>query len=345
MEKVIFDSNFLLEKRMKCFFAKQEQLGKFANLAEIIIPDMVIGELSERYKRDFSKEKDKFTKTLLANILIHNVHDIDIDSSVQELMNRETIEYKIIELKDTNALYKMKKMALKKEPPFVSRDGSDKGFKDSYIYFTVLEYLQTIEDKYVFFVTDDKLLKFAFNENPNVIVIENYDNFKQQSITTLYDDYFIERLKSEYQLNITKENIIDYWININENHVLVIHVDDEKYIVEVDSGEIINLGKVDDYSEAIVHLVNSENFNATHVAIEQLVQHIHFLSDNEIVKILEATKDNRQIYGPLVDDDVKEFISTLYDNKKGILDPELATRVEARLTRAKSIMEEVDSNE
>jgi hypothetical protein len=35
-EKVIFDTNFLLEKKMKNFFGKQEELHKFEKLSSIL---------------------------------------------------------------------------------------------------------------------------------------------------------------------------------------------------------------------------------------------------------------------------------------------------------------------
>jgi rRNA-processing protein FCF1 len=41
-EKVIFDTNFLLEKKMKNFFGKQEELHKFEKVSSILIPDIVI---------------------------------------------------------------------------------------------------------------------------------------------------------------------------------------------------------------------------------------------------------------------------------------------------------------
>ncbi|MDP3465477.1 MAG: PIN domain-containing protein [Sulfuricurvum sp.] len=239
-EKVIFDTNFLLEKRLKNFFSKQEQLEKFSKVADIIIPDMVLRELKEKYKRTFEKEKEQFLKMSLPNVLFHNTESVKIDASLNELLNLEKINFEVIDLKDSKYLFQMKELALKKEPPFVSDDGSDKGFKDAYIYFTVLEYLENIADKYIFFVTNDKLFKVAFEKFPNVRVIESYDEFIKKSISVLYDDYFIEKLKIEIDNDIEKEHIIDYLIDFNENQILSIHTNGKQYVVEVDSGEIIS---------------------------------------------------------------------------------------------------------
>lgn len=248
MEKVIFDTNFLLEKRMKNFFGKQDQLTKFSKVSEIIIPNMVMGELKARYKRDFKKEKEKFFNTLLTNILNHDADDINIDNSIQQLIESETINFEVIDLKNPEYLFQIKELALTKEPPFVPQDGSDKGFKDAYIYFTVLEYFQEIDDKYIFFVTDDDLLKQAFSNNPNVYVIKDYDAFVRQSVSGFYDQYFIDKL-NEFILDlgtlpirstVKKENIIDYSTNEDENQLITINIDEKNYLVEIDSGEILS---------------------------------------------------------------------------------------------------------
>lgn len=239
-EKVIFDTNFLLEKKLKNFFGKKDQLEKFSKVADIIIPDMVLKELSEWYRRNFEKEKEQFLKMALPNLLTHNTNSIKIEDNLKQLLELETTLFQIIDLKNPKYLFDMKELALKKEPPFVPDDGSDKGFKDAYICFTVIEYLEEIEDKYIFFVTNDKLLKMAFSKYPNIRVIENYDEFIKKSISVLYDDYFISKLKSEIDVDIEKENIIDYLIDANENQILSICINDKNYVVEVDSGEIIS---------------------------------------------------------------------------------------------------------
>lgn len=239
-EKVIFDTNFLLEKKLKNFFGKKDQLIKFSKVADIIIPDMVVQELLEWYKRNFEKEKEQFLKMALPNVLSHNTDSIKIDETLNQLLDLETGLFQVIDLKNPKYIFDMKQLALKKEPPFVPDDGSDKGFKDAYIYFTVLEYLEGIEDKYIFFVTNDKLLKVAFERNPNIRVVESYDEFIQKSISVLYDDYFIAKLKSEIDAEIEEKNIIEYSINENENQILIINMADKKYIVEVDSQEIVD---------------------------------------------------------------------------------------------------------
>jgi hypothetical protein len=56
-----------------------------------------------------------------------------------------------------------------------------------------LEYLQEIPNKKVFVCVKDERLKEAFNEHDDIIVVENYEEFKEQSISQFFDDYFIEK--------------------------------------------------------------------------------------------------------------------------------------------------------
>jgi len=322
-EKVIFDTNFLIEKRMKNFFGKQNELNKFSKIASIVLPDIVIDELKARYKRDFFKEKESFVKKLLNNVANHNVEEINIDETIQKLIDAETLQYEVIKLTKPDYLFEIKDLAIKKEPPFSPQDGTDKGFKDAYIYFTVLEYLQNVEDKYLFVLTNDSLLKQAFEKHPNIVVIKDYSEFVQNSITQLYDDYFIDKLKEEFSnTSISAENITDYWININENKVLLLAIDDGKYAIEVDSGEII--GSVNKSKYNVNDLINSRSFETTHHTIEEFTPFINYFSDDEILKILNASFSNEQIKWIIKDDDVKEFISMLYKAKNELIENDVA---------------------
>ena len=75
-----------------------------------------------------------------------------------------------------------------------------------------MEYLKSISDNTVFVCCRDGRLKDAFKKDSNIIVVKNYDEFIQKSITAYIDDYFIEKLQTELQSDITKESIVDYWL-------------------------------------------------------------------------------------------------------------------------------------
>lgn len=334
MEKVIFDTNFIRNTEAKHFLGGRSELEKFAKVAELVFPDIVIKEIKNQKRKNLEKKKTSFLSNpfhWLRNIDEEDTKNFDIESHITELETSEALKYSVIKLTDYSVLEQMKELALKKLPPFEAADNTDKGFKDACIYFTTLEYLQSITDKMVFVCCKDGRLKEAFQKYPNIIVIDSYDDFIQNSITRFYDDYFIEKLQSEIHPGISKEHIVDYWININENRVLLVDVDAEEYVVEVDSGEIVAFEKVAAYSEEIDNFINAGAFAATHSAIEALNPYIHFLSDDEIMRIFQACIDNSQIRLIMTDDDVKQFVSMLYEKKRGLLPSEQAAVIKNRL--------------
>lgn len=336
MEKVIFDTNFIRNTEPKQFLGGRSELEKFAKVAELVFPDIVIEEIKNQKRRSLEKNKTSFLGNpfhWLRKLDDDETKNFDIESHLTELEDKETLEYTVIKLSDYSVLEQMKELALKKLPPFEMGDSTDKGFKDACIYFTTLEYLQSIPDKLVFVCCKDSRLKEAFEKHPNVIAIGSFDEFIQNSITTFYDDYFIEKLKSEIHGDISKESIVDYWININDNRILLIEIEDEKTAVEVDAGEIVAFEKVDAYSKTIKSLIDTGSFAITHFVIEKLNPYLHFLSDNEILKIFNASLENDQIRIIITDGDVKQFISTLYHRKKGILPAELRVKLKRRLEK------------
>jgi hypothetical protein len=182
------------------------------------------------------------------------------------LAEDETIPFEVIDLKNNDVLPQIKELALNKKPPFEGKDNTDKGFKDALIYFSVLEYLQEIPNKNIFVCVKDGRLKEAFNKHHNIVVVENYEQFKQKSISQFFDDYFIKKVNAELvEVEIKKEHIIAFWHNIDNNQNVLIKVEDEEYIVEVDSVEIINTSQPKLYSSNIKELVLSSNFGTTHI--------------------------------------------------------------------------------
>jgi rRNA-processing protein FCF1 len=322
--KVIFDTNFLLEKRLKNFFGKQDQLIKFASVSDIIIPQLVLSELTNRYRGYFEEQKKTFLSQLLVNVISHDIDSCDINQRIEALKTNESIEYQVIDLTDFSILQEMRDLALNKNAPFKGKDkDSDSGFKDAYIYFTVKEYLTTIEDETVFFVTDDTLLTKAFANVQRVKVIKDFEEFKQASGLTFLDDYFIQKLQTEVDERITTDSIFDFWENINGNRVLQIQLEENVIIVETDSREIVCYINKNEYD--IENLVNSGSFASTHNAVDYLDQFKQFFSDDEIVEILEASIDNSQI---IPDYDVQQFISDIYLNKKFLLTPHYQAEIE-----------------
>lgn len=321
-EKVIFDTNTVRNTEINTFFGGRKELELFAQDADIIIPFTVVEEIKRQKRVALKSKKDSFISNpfhKLSGIKEEDTKSFDIDAYIQKLIDEETIPFQIIDLKSNEVLPLIKELAILKKPPFEEADGTDKGFKDALIYFSVLEYLLDVSNKYVFVCAKDNRLGEAFKKHPNVIVIKDYKEFKLHSISQFYDKYFIEKINDELEISIAKENIKEYWYNIIENKVVLIEFEGIEFIIETDSGEIISHCNRNDFSSLINELVNSNRFLFTHRSIAKLKPFINYLSNEEIIRILDASFTNEDIGRIINDQDVKEFIGDLFDSKKELV--------------------------
>ena len=194
-EKVIFDTNSVHNDDSISFFGNRNELMQFAQVAEIIIPKIVIEEL--RRKKLINKRRSFIDNPFhsLKGLNKDETKQYDIDTFIQGLLDNEEFAFSVIDLKDNSVFDEIKELALKKLPPFEKSDDTDKGFKDALIYFAIREYLNEIPDKYIFVCVSDGRFKEALNQHSNIIVVKNYQEFKEKSISQYYDDYFINKLK------------------------------------------------------------------------------------------------------------------------------------------------------
>ncbi len=324
-EKVIFDTNTIRNTEINTFFGGRKELELFVQDADIIIPFTVVEEIKRQKKAVLKSKRDSFVSNPFHRLRAINEVDtksFDIDAYIQKLIDEETIPFEVIDLKSNDVLPLIKELAIAKQPPFEEADGTDKGFKDALIYFSVLEYLQEVPNKYVFVCAKDNRLGEAFKNNPNVFVVKDYSEFKQHSISQFFDDYFIEKVNEELSITITKENIKEYWYNINDNKVVLIEFEGEEYVIETDSGEIISSCNKSEYSSLIDELVVTGSFNQTDELVDKLVSFTAFFSNEEILKILNASWRNNQISWIIYKPQIKELIGPLYSSKKELIESE-----------------------
>ena len=191
--KVIFDTNFLYDdkKIIDTFLGKHYELERFLECSEIIIPDMVIDEIKNHKRKQLESKRDAFLNNpfhSLRGVDKMDTQNFDIEGWVEQLMNDETIPFSSISLTKTH-LEDIRSLSLRNSPPFHS--DNDKGFKDTYIYFTVLDFLEDNEDiEKVFFVTGDERLQLAFQNNPRVQNVETYDEFEKCTGSHLRGEIF-----------------------------------------------------------------------------------------------------------------------------------------------------------
>ena len=328
--KVIFDTNFLYDDKrlIDTFFGKRSELKRFLEYSEIIIPDMVIDEIKSKKRKQLESKRDAFLSNpfhSLRKVGKTGTQNFDIEGWVEQLMNAETIPFSSISLTKTHQ-EDMRSLSLQNSPPFHS--DTDRGFKDTYIYFTVLEFLENNKDiEKVFFVTNDARLQLAFQDIPRVENIKTYDDFEFCIGSYFREEYFVNRLKEETKEDITVDCIDDYWINVNENWVIKLKCDEITYYVEVafSSKEILNLTNFD-FSVGIRNLINSGLYQSTHLHIREISGHIQYFSDPEIRDLILAATVNTQIYEICFDSDVRIFFLSIFDAKSEIIPQDVRER-------------------
>lgn len=324
-EKVIFDTNTVRNTEINTFFGGRKELELFVQDADIIIPFTVVEEIKRQKRAVLKSKKDSFISNpfhKLRGVCENETKSFDIDAYIQKLIDEETIPFEVIDLKSNEVLPLIKELAILKKPPFEEADGTDKGFKDALIYFSVLEYLQEIPNKYVFVCAKDNRLGEAFKNNPNIFVVKDYSEFKQYSISQFFDEYFIKKVNEELGITIAKENIKEYWYNINDNKVVLIEFEGEEFVIETDSGEIINSNFRSNYSTLIDELVITGSFDQTDKLVDLLLPYTVFFNNDEILEILNASWKNTQIKWIIEKPQIKELLGSLFENRKEIIDDE-----------------------
>lgn len=325
--KVIFDTNSIRNAESALdFLGGRQDLERFLKVSEIIIPEIVIEEIKCQKKKHLLGKRDSFLSNpfqYLMGIDRSKVDNFDMNKWVSELKEKEGIQHTIISLTKNKEeiLDKIKLLCLDNLPPF---DGtSDRGFKDAYIYFTVLEYLggRGIEkDGQFFFATKDDRLRQAFENDSHLRVVRDYDEFEKYIDTYFREEYFISRLREEIDKDIKADDIEDIWLNSEENWIIKLTCNEKTYFIEADfsSREIINFTDFN-FLEGVNGLIVSGSFSATHSWIGTIKEYVGYFPDEAIKNLIKAAVENSQIHSIAEDEDVKEFFIKVYEAKPQII--------------------------
>jgi rRNA-processing protein FCF1 len=325
-EKVIFDTNVISgEENSGSFLGGRGELQKFSAVADILIPSVVIEEIRAQKHRALTSKRDSFLGNAFHKIFNLNEKDtrsFDIRAHIEALELAEPIKYELIDLTDYSVLPKIKDLAISRQAPFDSN--SDKGFKDAYLYFTVLEYSRSLneEDK-VFLITNDARLKEAFI-GTRVVVVKDFDSFSKYRTDVFKESYFLEKLQTELGASISGEDIEEAWLNFNGNWILKIKSVEGSWRIEVDftSREILGICSKDLDEDVRVFQMTIGSFQAAHDAISSVSPNVSYLNDLEIANILREAISNRQIYWIASDEDVKGFLQPIFEERKNLLTEE-----------------------
>lgn len=327
--KAIFDTNSIRNAESATdFLGGRSELEEFLKVAEIIIPDIVIDEIKSQKRKHLISKRDSFLSNpfhFLRKVDEEGTKNFDIGAWIAELINNEKIPHTVIRLTRENALEEIRNLCLDNCAPF--DDSTDRGFKDAYIYITVLDFLETLGEEKIFLITKDVRLKQAFDKNSKIIVVADFEEFEKNTGDYFRQSYFIDKLKDELSEEINPKHIQGIWLNVNENWVLKLIVGDKTYLIEIDfsSREILDYTDFN-LSESINNLKLSGGFASTHSSITEIKDYIRYFSDQDIIDLVQAATENQQIYWIATDEDVKEFFNEVFSAKPQIISDDLKSQ-------------------
>ncbi len=319
------DTNVLRDEKGE-FWIKEKEINKLLSYGIVVIPEIVLEEIEQKAIRGFEKEKQTLGSKLKA-FFGKQIEKVDIAKKVKDhiesILSREGVN--MIKLTNFAVLPEMKKLAILKQSPFEGNEGTDKGFKDCYIYFTVLEYQANNPDIKLFFWTKDQRLQSAYG-NTAIQIITGIEDYEKNFGLNAYQK---EKIASIFRANMQDVIFIKTEQNINNNQLILTSVSDSKYRFEIDNGEIVDyisedsvVGSGYSVQKVISNFTNSWSFKETHIWWFNLSSIQQYLLKDELIQIFQAIINNYQIYGIIGDDDIFEFVNNLFIKRGDILDQE-----------------------
>lgn len=309
---IIFDTNAIHHEGLGAFLGGRELLRQLEPDAEFYIPELVLDEVKRQKKRKFDKSKAQ----LLGNDLVKSfspdlseIESMDIDAHIEQIQQNENFAFQTIPCVHGEVVDQFRSMAILNQAPF-NKD-SDKGFKDACIYVSVLNHLEQLGDRSVFFWGRDGRLKEAFDVHPTVTVVNTLETYHRKSSRFLMDDYFFGILSTELEFDVTSEDIGRTWRNNADNWIIEVIKNDSTYLVEIESREVVIAVEEEDLDGKVSALVSSGSFSRTHSAVADLIDLVSLLSPQHLESLNQAAEANSQVNWLLSDDDVKEFFDAL----------------------------------
>jgi hypothetical protein len=254
--KVFFDTNIIRNSDgVDHFFGGRQELDRFKKVAEIMIPSIVITEIKNQRRKSFKSKRDSFLSNPFFNLMGLNkdrVSDEKIEKWIDNLEKNEKIEHTKITVKNKDILPEIFELAINNKPPF--EIDTDKGFKDTIIYFTILQYIKDNPSDQIYFICRDGRLGEAFKENDKIKIFKSYDEYEKNQKDYFIDNYFIERLQQQLKEEHEYQQIMELpfidpscikniKLDKELNWILDIEIQDLEFVVKVDyaSKEIISI--------------------------------------------------------------------------------------------------------
>lgn len=291
---VFIDTNCCRNPSWGQLLGNRDELKGVAEIANIVIPSVVIDEILQQKADQFSTNKSK----LADNPLVQMREDISAavehlslnDVCAQNREDREITFQEVELLKSASAFERIYELALSKEPPF--EIGSDKGFKDACIAVTIEQYIDNSpEDEEVYLLTrDGRLGDFFRQKGPDgrVVVVRTADDL-------------VGKIKVSGRMELAQDD--------STANGAAKSVGKEAS----DEASISDKPLMDWTKDLVGNLRKSSSFAQTHALIKELEVTRNSLSPDQCIELLRSAVENNQIYWLLEDADVKDFFNPIFE--------------------------------
>jgi hypothetical protein len=287
--KVILETSMVRnDKGFDQLLGRRNEIEKFAEKCDIILPSMVIDEIIYQKKKYFEVSKQNFTVGHLYKKLPPEIQ-VQIDTHLQfndtALRSDQSIPYAVIDLQDKAAAFdEIRELAINHEAPFAiykvevgmnKTDNTDKGFKDAYIALTINQYVNSLpNNEKVFVLIRDRRFEENLDKNDRLVCVSSFSEFE-----------------ARYQVTESRSATIQGTARI---------------IPETRERQQIRT--------LLTEFRNTPNFASTHNLVIKLTKAFaaNRLTNDDCLDTLVSTAQNNQISGILGDPDVMEFILPIF---------------------------------
>jgi predicted nucleic acid-binding protein len=249
--------------------------------SSVILPEIVLQEIKELYRRDLTSKIDKhrnaskeLEKSLFSTAFVPSIISIDIESEVENYVRhvKETLcidQDKIIAYKEQYLAEVVRRATLRQKPC-----GSEsQGFRDAIVWLTLLDYAASSDKPQIAFVSDN-IKDFAADDKSSLHEILSKEASERGVKVNYYRN--VDKFLSEHQSKV--DYITNDWIkdqlnsaSLSANIVEILNQEDEE----------INNWFIKKFSR---HRVKTDYFKVYEFILHDIYHYdVYELENNEII--------------------------------------------------------------
>lgn len=325
---ITFDTNIL--RKYKYFENIKKEISRLSQFGDIYITEVVLDELAKHFSSELHEKVVANSSTLEAIGF-----GIDIPLLTEEIKSMKAIKETItsifnskVILRNNVSLDQVYERAIIKIPPFDEKKTSDKGFKDSVLWFSILNADFDAYDEFIFISSDggfskqDKFLGNEFEKKKslnikffqNILQFDEYvigiENAKSEivepSLQMQSDGNDTDNIKKPSNITDTYKIMTEYRQGLHDLMKKVFYVDDGDdyhfdYKPRFSIHESIDIPSLDDFINTINNVIDSNLFNVhinPYMIFQSYISHENFksiyqLNTESLIELLEYLFDFR----------------------------------------------------